>query len=64
MKNFFYENWKFLLFVLLGGLIGGYCIGIYSYDTLSVDILKQLQEQNVTKEILGLSMMFQYGMMY
>lgn len=64
MKKFLKENWKFLLFVLLGGLIGGYCIGIYSYDTLSVDILKQLQEQNVTKEILGLSMMFQYGIMF
>ena len=26
MKKFFKENWKFLLFVLVGGLIGGYFV--------------------------------------
>ena len=35
MKKFFIDNWKFLLFVLFAGLIGGYCIGLYSYDSLS-----------------------------
>ena len=62
--NFIKEHWKFLLFVLLGGLIGGYCIGIYSYDTLSKELLKQLQDQNVTKEMLGISSMFQYGITF
>lgn len=62
--NFVKEHWKFLLFVLLGGLIGGYCIGIYSYDTLSKELLKQLQDQNVTKEMLGISSMFQYGITF
>lgn len=61
MKKFFKENWKFLLLVLLGGLIGGYCIGLYSYDSLSEELLKQIQEQNVTKEIMGLSSAIQYG---
>lgn len=30
MKKFFKENWKFLSLVLLCGLIGGYCIGLYT----------------------------------
>ena len=37
MKKFIKDNWKFLLVVLFGGLIGGYCLGIYSYDSLSAD---------------------------
>lgn len=64
MKKFFKENWKFLLLVLLGGLIGGYCIGLYSYDSLSEELLKQIQEQNVTKEIMELSSAIQYGISF
>ena len=64
MKQFFKENWKFLLLVLLGGLIGGYCIGLYSYDSLSSELLKQLQDQNVSKEMLGLASMIQYGITF
>lgn len=64
MKKYFKENWKFLLFVLIGGLIGGYFIGLYLFDTLSGEILKQLQEQNITKDILALHTMYQYGIMY
>ena len=64
MKNFLKDNWKFLLFVLIGGLIGGYCIGIYSYDNISEELLKQLQEQNVTREMVAISSMFQYGILF
>ncbi len=64
MKKFLKDNWKFLVFVLVGGLIGGYCIGLYAFDNLSAEILKQLQEQNVTKEIVAISTMFQYGIMF
>lgn len=64
MKKFFKENWKFLLLVLLSGLIGGYCIGVYSYDSLSLNQLKQLQNQNVTKEIVIASTIFQYAILY
>ena len=61
MKMFFKENWKFLLLVLLSGLIGGYCTGLYSYDFLSEELLRELQDQNVTKEIIALSSMIQYS---
>ena len=49
IKNVLKENWKFLLFVLVASLIGGYCTGLYVYDTLSPDMLNRLQEQNVSK---------------
>lgn len=64
MKNFLKENWKFLLLVLLGGLIGGYCIGLYSYDSLSPELLKQLQSQNISKKMVGISSSIQYGITF
>ena len=64
MKIFIKENWKFLLLILLGGLLGGYCIGLYSYDSLSETLLKQLQDQNVTKEMIAISSAIQYGILF
>lgn len=64
MKKFFKENWKFLLFVLVGGLIGGYFVGLYSYDSLTLELLKQMEEQHVTREMVGLVSMLQYGIIY
>ena len=64
MKIFFKDNWKFLLLVLFGGIIGGFCIGLYSYDSLSLELLKQLQEQNVSKEMVALSSSIQYGILF
>ena len=64
MKNI-KENWKFLLFILIGGLIGGYFIGLWLYDySLSEEMLKQLQDQNITREMVALGTMFQYGILY
>ena len=64
MKQFLKDNWEFLLLVLFAGVIGGYCTGIYSYNSLSLELLKQIQEQNVTKEMLGLSAAIQYGIIF
>ena len=64
MKKFIKDNWKFLIIVLIAGLIGGYCIGVYSYDTFSYETIRQLQEQNVTKELIIISTMFQYSILY
>ena len=64
MKKFLKNNWKFLLLVLFGGLIGGYCFGLYNYDCVSPELTKQLQEQNVSKEMLGLVTMIQYGISF
>lgn len=64
MKKFIKEHFKFLLLILIGGLIGGYCLGLYSYDSLSIDLLKELQNQNVTKEMIAISSMIQYGILF
>ncbi len=64
MKKLLKDNWKFLLLVLLGGLIGGYCIGLYGYDSLSSELLSELQNQDVSKEMVALSSMVQYGILF
>ena len=64
MKRLSKDNWKFLLLVLLGGLIGGYCIGLYSYNSLSEELLQQLQNQNVSKEMVALASSIQYGILF
>ena len=64
MKRLLKDNWKFLLLVLLGGLIGGYCIGFYSYNSLSEELLQQLQNQNVSKEMVALASSIQYGILF
>ncbi len=64
MKKFIKDHFKFLLLVLISGLIGGYCLGLYSYDSLSIDLLKELQNQNVTKEMVAISSMIQYGILF
>ena len=64
MKKFIKEHFKFLLLILISGLIGGYCLGLYSYDSLSIDLLKELQNQNVTKEMVAISFMIQYGILF
>ncbi len=64
MKKYVKAHWRFLLFVLIGGLIGGYCMGIYGYDMLPEDTLAILQKQNVTKGMTVLSAMVQYGILF
>lgn len=64
MKSFIKDNWKFLLFVLCSGLIGGYCTGLYIPDMYSEEMLQQLQKQGMTTEMLALSGAIQYGILY
>ena len=64
MKKFFKKYWKFLLFVLIGSLIGGYFGGIWLYGTLSEEYLIQLQEQNITRVLFIIIMIIQYGIIY
>ena len=64
MKKFIKDNWKFLLLVLFGGLIGGYCVGYYYYDTVTPELLQQMRDQNITRDIMAYSTMIQYGLLY
>ena len=64
MKDHIKNNWKFLLFVLISGLIGGYCTGLYMPEMYSQEMLQQLQEQGMTAEMLAISGAIQYGIIY
>ena len=64
MKYLIKNNWKFLLFVLISGSIGGYCTGSYIPEMYSREMQRQLQEQGVTAEMLTLSGAVQYGILY
>ena len=64
MKDYIKDNWKFLLFVLISGLIGGYCTGLYMPEMFSQEMLQQLQEKGMTAEMLALSGAVQYGIFY
>lgn len=64
MKVFIKNNRKFLLFVLVSGLIGGCCSGLYMPDTFSPEMLQQLQEQGISTGMLALSAAVQYGVLY
>ena len=58
------KHWKFLLFVLLAGTVGGYCLGLYMPESYSEEMLAQLREQHVTTQMLALSGAVQYGVLY
>jgi hypothetical protein len=64
MKKYIKTNWKFLLFVLCSGLIGGYYTGLYIPATFSQEMTRQLQEQGMTTEMLTLSTAVQYGILF
>ena len=42
MKDYIKNNGRFLLFVLAGGLIGGYCAGLYIPEMYSQEMLQQI----------------------
>ncbi len=64
VKAYMKDNWKFLLFVLVSGLIGGYCVGLYLPEMYSQEMLQALQEQGVTAERTALAGAVQYGILY
>ena len=43
MKEYIKNKWKFLIFVLISGLIEGYCTGLYIPEMYSQEMLQQLQ---------------------
>ena len=64
MKDYIKSNWKFLLFILSSGLLGGFCTGLYIPEMYSQEMLQQLQEQGMTTQMLALSGAVQYGIFY
>ena len=64
MKRIIKENKSFLLFIFIIGLIGGYFVGLYQYDsyTLNSDIINQLIGQGITREKLAIISTVQSGL--
>ena len=46
------DNWKFLLFIILMGIVGGIFTGIYSINSLDSKILEEAINQIGSKELL------------
>ena len=59
MKNFFKENYKFILFMCLFGLVGGYFSGKYLIESYTEDILNQVIKQLGSKNMLIVVAMIQ-----
>ena len=53
MKEFIKSYWKIILFFGLIGLFGGYFTGLYLYDTYPVEVIHEINNQGITKELLG-----------
>ncbi len=53
MKEFIKRYWKIILFFGLVGLFGGYFTGIYLYDTYPAEMIQEMNNQGITKELLG-----------
>ena len=54
MKKFISTYWEHILFFTVIGLVGGFATGLYSYDSLSADLLGQLTAQGITRPILAM----------
>ena len=59
MKNFFKENYKFILFMCFFGLVGGYYSGRYLLDSYTDEVLIEVIERLGSKNILVLVAMIQ-----
>lgn len=59
MKNFFKENYKFILFMCLFGLVGGYFSGKYLIESYTDDVLNQVIKQLGSKNMLIVVAMIQ-----
>lgn len=64
MKSFIKDNWKFVIFVVIAGLIGGYFTSLYLYDNLTEELLKQLLDQNINRSIYSIISSIQIGLLY
>jgi len=54
MKNFINTYWQKVLFFILVGLIGGYFVGIYSFESYPIEMQQQVISQGLDKNLLGL----------
>lgn len=53
MKVFIKKYWKLLLFFTVIGLVGGYFVSLYSFETLPAEMLQEMYAQGFTNTMLA-----------
>ena len=54
MKTFIKSYWKILLFFTVAGLVGGYFVSLYSFESLPEDMLQEVIAQGMTETMLAI----------
>ncbi len=54
MRNFIKQYWKILLIFTAVGLVGGYFVSLYSFDSVPEEMLQEMLDQGFTKTLLAL----------
>lgn len=54
MKAFIKSYWKILLFFTVVGLVGGYFVSLYSFETLPEEMLQEVISQGLTETLLAI----------
>ncbi len=67
MKNFFKAYWKTLLFFSIVGLVGGFFVALYQFDSFPSEMQQQVFDEGLTRITLGLVSAVQsagYGLVF
>jgi len=67
MKELIRTYWKTLLFFMLMGLVGGFCIGLSSMDSYPAEVQQQILDQGLNDILLGIVTAIQavgYGLVF
>jgi hypothetical protein len=54
MKQFIKKYWKTLLFFAIAGLVGGFCVGLYGFDSSPLEMQQDYLSQGLTPAIIAL----------
>lgn len=54
MKHFVKKYWKTLLFFVLMGLVGGFCVGLFSLESYPAEVRQEILAQGVTPMLLAI----------
>lgn len=54
MRAFIQKYWKLLLFFSVVGLVGGYFVSLYSFETMPEEMLQEALSQGLTETVLAI----------
>ena len=53
MEKFIKSYWKTILFFMLAGLVGGFCVGLFLMDSYPAEVQQQIYDQGINDVLLG-----------